>query len=382
MEKTVTETTDKGTVQNVSTELQGAEIRDNIESHNEGVKFEPLFESESISEAALMGEDEAATGEQKADPGPTGDAETKNAGADDAAKKAADEAKAKGDAEAKKKADAEKASLPKEVLEDLKNKEEHISGLTTAVSQARQNVKILKQEIQRLSAENAQLKTPRDVTSKEAEKFKDFKVLSDDEYENLVNADPDGATRYLYRLNKYNEHQNKVSAEKANAAKAQGAEKEIVNYGIQELERVLPGITQGKNEMATKLTEFAMKHGVDDAVLAVLTDPRTKVRTPQGEDLLIGDGAAQLVALIKSTYEALANVPNRETIEAELRPKIEQEMADKIIKKLKQNPSGGYKSLDQIAGSGSKDVKPIGGFLTEADIARLSDDDLRSALGG
>lgn len=365
-------------------DLKGAEVRDNLELHNEGVVYEPLFKGEGVTEAQLRGEEDA-TGVEKASPEPTGDDLTKKTETDDKAKpdeKAAVD-KAKADADAKPKADAEKKpELPKEVADEIAKKEEHIAGLTTAVGKERQNVRTLKQELQRLTAENEQLRQPKEATDKDAEKFKDFKVLSDEDYENLVDEDPDSATKYLYKLNKYNEYQSKVKANKVNEGRAKSAETEIVNFGIQELEKVLPGITRGRNDMVSKLTEFAVKHGVDDAVLAVLTDPRTKVITPQGENLIIGDGAAQLVRLIKETYEAVSSTPDRAKIEAELRPIIEAEAQKKIIEKLKQNPSMGFRSLDQLAGSGDKNAKPLTGTITVADYAKMPEEERRAALGG
>ena len=383
--KTAVKADDKGTVVNVETELKGAEIRDNIETHNEGVTFEPLFKDEGVSEAELRGDDSVAAGEKKADPGPKGDESTQKA-AEEAAKLAGPDGKAEADAKVKADADAkaqaEKPTLPKEVVDKLSQNEEHISGLTTAVSRERQTVKVLKTENQRLAAENEQLKQPKASTDKEAEKFKDFKVLSEEEYDSLVDKDPDSASKYLYKLNKYQDYQSQIKNSKTIEARAKSAEKEIVDYGISELEKVLPGITQGKNDLAAKLTEFAVKHGVDDSVLAVLTDPRTKVITPQGENLIIGDGAAQLVALIKSTFEAVSNVPDRAKIEAELRPIIEAEVQKKIIDKLKQNPSMGFRSLDALAGSGGKDAKPLTGVITESDYAKMTEQEKAAALGG
>lgn len=381
-----TTSTDKGTVANVETELKGAEIRDNIESHNEGVTFEPLFESEDVSEAELRGEEPVAAGDKTATPEPKGDDDPAKKAAEEAAKltgtDAEAEAKAKADADVKAKEEAEKAALPKDVAEKLSQMEEHVSGLTIAVGKERQQVKSLRTENQRLAAENEQLRQPKEAIDKEAEKFKDFKVLSEEEYDNLVDADPDAASKYLYKFNKYKDYQGQINSRKTTEAQAKSAEQEIVNYGIQELEKVLPGITQGKNDLASKLTEFAIKHGVDDSVLAVLTDPRTKVITPRGENLIIGDGAAQLVSLIKSTFEAVSNVPDREKIEAELRPKILAEVQREVIEKLKQNPSMGFRSLDALAGSGDKDAKPFTGIVTEADFAKMTDAEAKAALGG
>lgn len=383
-------TPEKGTVDNPNTELAGAEVRDNIDTHNDGITFEPLFDNEGVTEAQLMGEDDP--GEKAADPEPKDvDAEAEAAAKEEAEKtdeqkeaelKGEPEKDAKKEGEDETDKEGEKPVIPKEVEEELAKKEEHISGLTAAVREEREQVKRLKQENQRLAAENQTLKSPKPDDDKEAAEFKDFKVLSSTEYDELLDDDPDEASRYLYKFNRYRDYQERINKSQLSEHQAKSAENEIVNFGIQELERVLPGVTEGKNEMAGKLTEFAVKNGIAREVLSVLTDPRTKVTTVNGENLIVGDGAAQLVQLIKSTYDAVSNVPTKEAIEAELRPKIEAEVQAKLIEKLKQDPSGGFRSLDQLAGSGAKDVKPISGTLSESDYARLSEDEQRAALGG
>lgn len=398
MSKEAAKAEDKGTVKNPETELKGAEVRDNIETHNEGVTFEPLFGNEAVTDDQLKGEDDP--GEKTADPEPKDDdAKKKSKEAEEKKTDEQKEAELKSDPDAKEKANADakakeeaekgkdgKPELPKEIVENLSKKEEHIAGLTTAVKQERDLVKRLRHENQRLFAENQTLKSPKASADKEAEKFKEFKVLSDEEYESLLDEDPDGAAKYLYRYNKYRDWQDGIHKRQLSEHQAQSAEREIVGYGLQELERVLPGITQGRSDLAGKLTEFAVQAGVDTNVLAVLSDPRTKIVTIDGENLLMGDGAAQFVQLIKSSYEKVSNVPDvkvlRTEIEAELRPKIEAEVQKKLIDKLKKDPSGDFRSLDQLAGSGSKDVKPVTGAISEQAYANMSEAEQRAALGG
>ena len=118
--------------------------------------------------------------------------------------------------------------------------------------------------------------------------------------------------------------------------------------------------------MAVELTYFASGHGI--------------------ESLIMGDGAAQLIKLLKSTFEAVSNVPDeskiRTEIEAELRPKIETEVREVFVEKLKQDPSGGsFRSLDNVTGGAEKEVKPLTGPLTEADYARMNEQEKSALLG-
>ena len=53
------DTEKEGTVVNPEVKLEGAEIVDDLEEHNTGVEFDPLFDTETDTHAYLLG-DEAA----------------------------------------------------------------------------------------------------------------------------------------------------------------------------------------------------------------------------------------------------------------------------------------------------------------------------------
>ena len=406
----------EGTVENPETELKGADVVDNLEEHNAGVQYEPLFDTEKVTEAELMGEEvtekKTVDSEPKDDPDPDKkaeegketdeekaerekkEAEDKNkAEAKPDAEKTDDEKKAeaaaKEEAEAKEKSETEAKEKDAKPSEDVGKDKEQIEGLTIGIRQERQTVSRLKQENQRLSAENETLKTPK-ITKSETEKWKDFKVLTDTEYSELLDEDADEAQKYLYKSGLFRDYQADVSKRQLSEHQSQAAERDIVNHGIYALEEILPGISQGKSELATKLTDFATEKGIDESVLQILTDPRTKVTTAEGENLIIGDGAAQLVNLIKSTFEAVSKVPDetklreeiRKEVEAELRPKIEAEAQTNVIKKLKLDPTGdSFRSLDDVTGSSGKDVKPITGAISEAEYERMSEQEQATLLG-
>ncbi|MCP4668842.1 MAG: hypothetical protein GY849_21095 [Deltaproteobacteria bacterium] len=371
---------------NPGPDLEGAEIRDNMDEHNFDIEFEPLFTEEGVSDAELMGED--ATGEDTANPESKGD-ESKDE-ADEKAEgeeKAGDEEKGKepdqkaGEGEEdEQKADGE-ATEKDAAGKEPDEKDKQITGLNTALHQERTALKQLRTQNQLLSAENEKLKTPK-ADPEEGDKFKDFKVLSDDDYDELLYEDPDEASRYLYRYNQYQAHLKATEERQLNQHKGQAAERELVNNGIRALEDVMPGITRGKNEMAGKVADFAVNQGVNPEMVTILTDPRTKFMTANGDTYVMSDGAAQLVSLLKNTFESISSAPTKESIEAELRPIIEAEVQKTFIEKLKKDPSGGFRSLDQVPGSGNKDTKVHGGTITEADYAKMSDAEQAALLGG
>jgi hypothetical protein len=359
------------TVSNPGPELQEADIRTNVEAHNEGVEFEPLFDDEKVSEEELKGttEENTADSESKGDEG----GESKQ-----------EEGEKEPEKEDPKEDDSEKEPEKEPEKEEASNEDKKPpAGFVPqeALHQERQKGRALRSEIQRLSAENQMLKTPKP----EEGAFADFKVLSDQEFEALQDDDPDEAQLYLHKLNKYNAHQMKVSDQKRAAEQAQQVEMQILNESVEALEAILPGVTQGKNELADKLTEFATTHGIDDGVLEVLTNPGTRVTTTKGENLLLAGGAVQFVDFVKSAYEALSKAPNeadlRKEIEAELRPAIEAEVQKSLMEKLQNDPTT-FKSLDEVPGSGEKSTNKHTGYVTEAELARMSPEEERALLGG
>lgn len=370
-------------------ELRDEDVRDNIEKHNVDQEYEPLFDDEAVSEDLLKGED-GATGESPAAPEPKGDKESpdKKEGAPAAEKKAQEEAdKKKADEELEKRAKEAGKTVDEIKAEDKAKvkpdeKDEQISGLNTALHQERKMIKQLKARVAELETEIT--KGSSDDKSAD-DPFKDFKVLSDQEYEELLDDDPDEATKYLYKFGRYQEHQRKVETDQRLMHDAQHQVNALINEGIEALEAVIPGISKGEaKEDVKKLTEFALKNGFDNEVLTAITDPGTKIVTRDNEVLILSDGAAQVVKAIKSAYEAstLNKDQIRKELEAELRPKIEAEVQKTLIEKLQKDPESGFRSLDMAAGSGLKEMKLTTGPISEADYARLSDKERAALLGG
>lgn len=385
-------------------DLKEENIRDNIEEHNADQDYAPLFESETVTEAQLQGE-EVATDEDTASSGPTGDekppeekTEAKETDAEKGAKEKADaEEEAKADDEAlKKRAESEGKTVDEiksedeakaEAEEKPDKKDEHISGLNTALTQERKTVKQLKAQIAELEAErDGRKETPEDNTE---DPFKDFKVLSDTEYDELLDEDQDAAAKYLYRFQRYQDRQRTIEKDQLAKHKAQSSINELINDGVEALEKVVPGITTGKAaEEVDKLTDFALKSGFDNEVLSAITNPSTRVVTQDGGAFILSGGAAQIVNAIKSAFNASSvNVDQlrsdiRKEVETELRPKIEAEVQKTLIEKLQKDPESGFRSLDMAAGSGLKETQIRTGSISEADYARLSEAEQRALLGG
>ena len=387
------EGTPEGTTEKPEVVLEGADISDNVDDPNAGTDFAPLFESETVTEAELMGEDDTAGDTETADPEAKGeDDPEKKADKKETEKKTEVEDKpdTKTETEEKPESETEKKETEKvdeTVSKELEEKKAQVDGLNTALRQERDENSRLKEENKRLATELEKSKAPK-VDDKEAEKWKDFKPLTDKEFETLNDEDPDEATKYLYKYNRWRDYQADVNKRQQTENESKNAERAIINKGYDAIEEILPGASEGKNDMANTLAEFAEKNGLSTGALEILADPRTKVTTADGQSFIIGVAAAQLVKLLKSTHEAVSNVPDPEKlkteIEAELRPKIEAEIQEQVIKKIQNDPTGAsFRSLDTVTGGDRKEAKPVHtGILTEADYAKMSESEQEAFLSG
>lgn len=372
-------------MENNATDVRDAtQVTDNIDRPNEGVDFEPLFESENVTEAQLRGEE--STGEETATPEPKAE-ETAEASKglekteETKPEEKAEETEKKAEPEQKAEPEKKSEAKPEEKAKPEKPPEGYVPH--QALHQERQTVKELRAENARLTAEleKASTKEPAD-----AEEFKDFKVLSEAEFRELMEDDPDEATLYQYKFTKYQSHQREVQERQLAEKRAVDAERAILDKSLTDINQMLPGIYEGKNEMVGRLVDFASELGVHPTYLAAITDPTTQLRTKSGQSMLLGPGAVQMVSLVKNAFEKISAMPNeaklRETIEAEVRAKIENELKAELMKKFQTNPEQDFVSLDQVAGSGERKTGGKTGILTESDFARASEAEQRAWLGG
>lgn len=359
-------------------DLESAEIRDNVEDHNAGFEFQPLFGDGAPDEAALKGDDtaeETAGAEPKVET-KEDEKDAKDLGADDGKK---DE-----------KEDAEKAESKEGTKEEPKDEADKKPppGFVPreALHQERQTTKNLKAENARLAAELEKAQSAYEESDESDDEFKDFEVLDSKAFDDLLEDDPDAATKYQYKLTRFLEYQRETQRLQQAKQRSEQAEREIIQTAVEEMERVLPGCTQKEPpEEVGVLGDFAIEQGIAPGMLAIITNPTTKITTRNGENYYMGQGAAQIIKLIKSFHESRSNQPDaakiRAEVESELRPKIEAEVQEKLMKKF-QSGAEGFRSLDDVAGSGKKETAPLNtGTLTETDWAKLSPQEQAQLLG-
>lgn len=131
--------------------------------------------------------------------------------------------------------------------------------------------------------------------------FDGFKELNEQEYEDLLDEDPDEATRYLHRLNRYKDwRSNKEQRFNTKQNMAWG----IVGEAVQEMEELVPGISSGKSEAGDALAKFCIEHGCDPTFLNWITSPNSRL-IPSGSKkaILLGKGASSLVRMLKNIYD-------------------------------------------------------------------------------
>ena len=138
------------------------------------------------------------------------------------------------------------------------------------------------------------------VTKSDEAEAEGFRVLTDEEYESLVEDDPVEALKYQGRLRR---HERDQKEKKEAVKKEHGAAMMVAARMAEEL----PGLYSENSEVAKALVEFCEGHGLDRETLGLLVDPSTKVLVPDGKGktkaVPIGEAALRLTRFIAASYE-------------------------------------------------------------------------------
>lgn len=348
-----------GTTQSTDTDNHVEDVEHSVEDQtNEGPEaqdFPPLFEdeSESLTEEQLTGKEKAPEGEEAATPPPEGD-------------ETPPEEKASGDEPEKK---AEPGDTPKE---DDKPPQGFVP--LAALHEERGKRQYLSSEIEALKTEIAQLKDAPSLPKED-----EFKVLSDTEFQDLLDEDPTEAILYDRKLRVYESEQAK-QAEIANRDQA------IIDRSTHAMREAVPQIYDPDSTINNDLTKFAVEQGFDAQYLPVLTDPRTKIIPPgTKEPVLLGDVAVGQVKMLYNLFQQRSNDGDRAAIEKDVTDRVTKEVTDKVTKeimaKFKATPSQEYQSLGNVPGSGDEPFD-VTKNLTSAQVDKLTESQREKYLGG
>jgi hypothetical protein len=207
------------------------------------------------------------------------------------------------------------------------------------------------------------------------DKFKDFKELSDDEYDELVTTDYAKAQRYIKRLADYREAQH-ASAEQDRQQRsiseaAQRNAATIINTSREAMAQEVPGLYDQNSDINERLMTFAEQHGMDGDLLAALTDPATViVQRGAKSGAYLGRGAVATLRLIHNLYQG----------EARIRGELTRSITEEVMGKVKTD-AGVYKSLGDNPAQ-TTIPEDTGQIVTEDDFRNLSEADQRRLLGG
>lgn len=333
-----------------------------VQKEVDSMEFGGLFEDEAKpSEAELKGEEEAPKDEGTSQETPKEGEKGKAADSEPA-----------GD----KKAEEKKEEKPAEKKEADKPPEGFVPH--GALHEERMRAKALREEVDSLKAEIATLKAKppkEEAPSADEAEWKDFKILSKEEFNELLDDDPSEAVRYQAKLSEYKDFQRSKKEAEAAKAQAEARTQSLISQWTNKIAETVPGIYDEGSEVGPKLATFAEENGFDDpSYLEAMTDPRTLI-VPYGHNqtYLMGPGAAALLKFLHNAHSKLSGADPgklRDEIAKELRPKIVEEVTKELTAKLKGAKAGDFTSLTSVPGSGG-DVQATGP-LTEEQWSKLS----------
>jgi hypothetical protein len=360
------------------------EARENV-THEEGPSpsFEPLFEDEGgFSEDQLTGDEvpqETVSEDQTSETKETSETPDPEGTPNETETKEATETKEPDNPETEKK-EAKPEKPPEGYVE--------IQALHAERHKRRETEERFQREIDNLKAEiYASREKPKEEKSDDP--WKDFKVLSDDEFNDLKEEDPDEAIVYLRKEQRYKEHQQQQEADRVASERARYQQDQLITRAWDKINEVIPNVLDRDRpevqEAVNKLNEFAEGQGFTQAELVALSNPSTRVvvKDPQtGKDrvALLGETAANFVKVLDGYSKANSASLTAEK-EAEIRRDEREKAIAEITAKIKKGETD-FRSLGDAPTTSEKPGSKAGGVYTEAEWNKLSDEERRRALGG
>lgn len=376
-------------------EKENADIRVNeIEENHDTSLFEPLFD-ESMTEDQLKGEDpdnQEETGEKP-------EKETKPQGieTDKPAKEGKESTEEKQSPEKEEAAPSESKDDEKPSHETQEEEPDYSKPppkgyvAIPALREAREEIRELKHTVSQQNQAIESLKQTKTEKDGLPEEFKDFKVLSSQEYKELVEEDVEEAMIYRDKLDRYKDYQQTIRNQKEAAQAANNQARQIIDASLDKMVTEIPGIFDDDKGIGNELAQFAVENGIPDAYLELMSNPATRIvpvdenGNPLGKTYVLGDGAAGLVTLIHRLRGKLVNSdPDkiRSEIEKELEPKLREKITAELVEKFK-NETGGqsFRSINDVPGGDDSEITTKK-FISEADYAKMSEQEKERLLAG
>jgi hypothetical protein len=313
--------------------------------NNDFAKDINLFDEQIPSEAELRGEEPAPEGEESAAPQPQEKEETPT--------------KPQEEVEEKEKPKHEKPPIgfvPKEALKEERTRRQALQS----------EIADLKAKVEELARAKEAPPVP--------DEFDEFKVLTQEEYENLVDDDIVEAQKYLHKLNRYEKRQAEKYQQKATEAQHKKYYIDMLQDTKKSMEDAIPGLFDEDDPINDNLVSFAKEHGMDDGYLYLLSNPATRIVDTEGRTYYMGQGSVGILKMIYNLYNKTSN------IEPALRKKLTDELSVELAKKIK-NGGSTYTSIGDLQKAGTDDFD-VSKTLSESELSKMSPEKRRKYLGG
>ena len=362
--------------------------REIAQPDNEPVaEMKSLFDEVVPTEAELQGVEEGESSETKEGKAALGTKEEKAAESQPEGEKKAEPAKtdkevedakaleAKDKADAKAKTEAEKKAEPEKSAKPPEGYVPH-----AALHEERTKRQELDRVVRGLQEKVAELEKEPEL-EEEA-----FKVLSDEEFDELAEEDPVEAVKYERALNKHLRVQDAKEVKADARQRQQGQDDLVVRQSFERMEKAIPGIHEEGNTINQDLSQFAIDNGFEPDFLQAMTAPGTLILPPGAKNaVLLGNGAAGLVEMIAKLRESSGvndPVKLRAEIKAEMEKELRESITKELITKFKQGSgSEVFKSIGDVPGASDESITTVSGNLAEGQYANMSPEEQERALG-
>ena len=218
---------------------------------------------------------------------------------------------------------------------------------TQALHEVRGENSYLKQQIAELQAAATQAPQSQEGEVSTDEEGEVFKVLDDQELEELAIDDPSEAVLYMHKLNRHTQEQHQQQ-------QAIQAEQALIVTARTEMEAAVPGLFDENSKAYDNLEASAKEIGFTDDMF-YLTNPETMVLIP-GEDTprSLGQDAAKMVKMLASAKSQVGEKTDTEAVRAEIRAEVTKEVQAELLSKFKGD-SDVYKSLSSLSAASGGD---------------------------
>lgn len=224
---------------------------------------------------------------------------------------------------------------------------------------------------------------------------KDFKVLTEDEEDALMNEDIVIFNKYQRDLKKYT--QFKEAEEKETVEHSR-----IADASRRKMAELVPDLFDEESDTNANLTQFASEHGIDPSVLSILTDPSVKIIIPGSKKpVSMGPAAVAVVDFLNKVHQKVKSAPqepvksakssdkppekpakSEQELRKELTSELTEEITKRVTKELMEKLNKNQTSFRSIGDAPAQGDIPGKSSYGESDFRKMTPEQRRQALGG